>query len=77
MGFFNEAIKPRAMLITRFFTPLAHSYDENLDFRVRLPALSGPGAGHPRADLEPRAGGDDAQRGARQEWGWSRWTEAT
>ena len=37
MGFFNEAIKPRAMLITEFFTPLAHSYDENLDFEFDYP----------------------------------------
>jgi HK97 family phage portal protein len=37
MGFFNEAIKPRAMLITEYFQPLVHSYDENLDFEFDYP----------------------------------------
>jgi HK97 family phage portal protein len=37
MSFFNEAIKPRAMLITEFFEPLVHSYDENLDFEFDYP----------------------------------------
>ena len=37
MGFFNEAIKPRAMLITEYFAPLAQSYDENLDFEFDYP----------------------------------------
>lgn len=37
MGFFNEAIKPRAMLITEYFSPLVKSYDENLDFEFDYP----------------------------------------
>ena len=37
MGFFNEAIKPRAMLITEYFNPLVRSYDENLDFEFDYP----------------------------------------
>ena len=37
MGFFNEAIKPRAMLITEYFGPLVRSYDENLDFDFDYP----------------------------------------
>jgi len=38
MGFFNEAIKPRAMLITEYFDQfLVHQYDENLDFEFDYP----------------------------------------
>lgn len=38
MGFFNEAIKPRAMLITEYFDQyLVRNYDENLDFEFDYP----------------------------------------
>jgi hypothetical protein len=38
MGFFNEAIKPRAMLITEYFDQfLVKLYDENLDFEFDYP----------------------------------------
>jgi len=38
MGFFNEAIKPRAMLITEYFGQyLVHNYDPALDFEFDYP----------------------------------------
>jgi len=38
MGFFNEAIKPRAMLITEYFDQyLVHQYDPALDFEFDYP----------------------------------------
>ena len=38
MGFFNEAIKPRAMLITEYFDQyLVKNYDDNLDFEFDYP----------------------------------------
>lgn len=38
MGFFNECIRPRAMLITEYFDQfLVKNYDENLDFEFDYP----------------------------------------